>query len=181
MLSRILNKFASVKQKIAAHPSSASSDAPAPPLDEQPSGTPIPAVPTWNPNDVILDRYRIEQVMSGSMGKVYMSEHLGWGVKMAIKAPRSEVLADKEGMKRILREANSWIRMGMHPNVATCYYVLSLNKVPHLFIEYVDGGSLADWLETGRCRNLRTALTLAIQFCHGMEYTHSKAAARSSI
>jgi len=174
MLSRILNKFASVKQKIAAHPSSASSDAPAPPLDEQPSGTPIPAVPTWNPNDVILDRYRIEHVMSGSMGKVYMSEHLGWGVKMAIKAPRSEVLADKEGMKRILREANSWIRMGMHPNVATCYYVLSLNKVPHLFIEYVDGGSLADWLETGRCRNLRTALTLAIQFCHGMEFTHSK-------
>ncbi len=175
MLSRILNKFASARhQKSASPPCSAPSNNPVTSLDGQASVAPIPAVPSWNPNDVILDRYRVEKVMSGSMGKVYISEHLGWGVKMAIKAPRPEVLADKEGMKRILREANSWIRMGMHPNVATCYYVLSLNKVPHLFIEYVDGGSLTDWLETGRCRNLRTALTLAIQFCHGMEYTHSK-------
>ena len=64
--------------------------------------------------------------------------------------------------------------MGMHPNIATCYYVLSVEKTPHLFIEYVDGGSLADWIMTGKCRDLRIALSLAVQFCHGMEYTHSK-------
>ncbi|MDH5524747.1 MAG: protein kinase [Desulfobulbaceae bacterium] len=116
----------------------------------------------------------MENVMSGSMGKVYISEHLGWGVKIAIKSPRPEVLADREGMKRILKEANSWVRMGMHPNIASCYYVLGINKIPHLFIEYIDGGDLSEWIKAGRCRNLRTALTLAIQFCHGMEYTHKK-------
>ncbi|MEA1933378.1 MAG: hypothetical protein U9N60_02955 [Thermodesulfobacteriota bacterium] len=73
-----------------------------------------------------MDRYRVENVMSGSMGKVYISEHLGWGIKMAIKSPRREVLADREGFKRILTEANNWVRMGMHPNVAACYYVLAL-------------------------------------------------------
>ncbi|MDH4332653.1 MAG: protein kinase [Desulfobulbaceae bacterium] len=112
--------------------------------------------------------------MSGSMGNVYISEHLGWKIKVAIKAPRPEVLADREGMRRILKEANSWVRMGMHPNVASCFYVLGINKIPHLFIEFIDGGNLSDWINAGRCRNLRTALSLAIQFCHGMEFTHQR-------
>ncbi len=134
----------------------------------------MPQVPVWAPGDTILNRYHIEQIMSGSMGNVYISEHLGWKIKVAIKAPRPEVLADREGMQRILKEANSWVRMGMHPNVASCFYVLGINKIPHLFIEYIDGGNLSDWIKAGRCRNLRTALSLAIQFCHGMEFTHQR-------
>lgn len=142
---------------------------------KQPALSPeIPQVPVWAPGDTILNRYHIEQVMSGSMGNVYISEHLGWKIKVAIKAPRPEVLADREGMRRILKEANSWVRMGMHPNVASCFYVLGINKIPHLFIEYIDGGNLSDWIKAGRCRNLRTALSLAIQFCHGMEFTHQR-------
>lgn len=131
-------------------------------------------IPAFEPGMTILDRYLVEQKMSGSMGNVYIAEHLGWKVKMAIKSPRPEVLADKEGMQRILKEANSWVRMGMHPNVTSCYYVLTIDGIPHLFIEFVDGGDLSVWIKTGRCRNLRTSLSLAIQFCHGMEYTHSQ-------
>lgn len=141
---------------------------------QPPAASRIPEVPVWAPGDTILNRYLIEQVMSGSMGNVYISEHLGWKIKVAIKAPRPEVLADREGMRRILKEANSWVRMGMHPNVASCFYVLGINKIPHLFIEFIDGGNLSDWIKAGRCRNLRTALSLAIQFCHGMEFTHQR-------
>lgn len=168
MLSRFLNKL-----RGGATAAAAGDDATVV-VAGQPAPAPLPPIPTWEPGDIIMKRYRVEQVMAGSMGKIYICDHLGWGIPMAIKSPRPEVLADREGMKRILTEANSWIRMGMHPNIATCYYVLSLNKVPHLFIEFIDGGSLSDWIEAGRCRNLRTALSLAIQFCHGMEYTHAK-------
>ena len=168
MLSRLLNKL-----KGGSAAPAAGSDATVV-VAGQPAPAPLPPIPTWEPGDVIMKRYRVEQVMAGSMGKVYICDHLGWGIPVAIKSPRPEVLADREGMKRILTEANSWIRMGMHPNVATCYYVLSLNRIPHLFIEFIDGGSLSDWIEAGRCRNLRTALSLAIQFCHGMEFTHAK-------
>lgn len=173
MLSRLLNRLKGAQKRLSSSPLLANHDATVIVTDRR-SQAPLPTVPSWEPGDIIMERYRVEQVMAGSMGKVYISDHLGWGVKMAIKSPRPEVLADKEGMKRILTEANSWIRMGMHPNVATCYYVLALNKIPHLFIEYVDGGSLNDWIEAGRCRNLRIALSLAIQFCHGMEFTHGK-------
>ncbi len=127
----------------------------------------------WRPGDIILDRYRVEGVASGAMGKVYIAQHLGWKIPVAIKVPKAQVLADPEGCQRILTEADSWVRMGMHPNVATCYYVLSLNGVPHLFIEYVDGGDLGSWLAAGRCNDPRTTLSMAIQLCHGMEFTHA--------
>ncbi|MBA3002498.1 MAG: protein kinase [Desulfurivibrio sp.] len=170
MLSKLLGKIS--KWKKGAFPgipaeSLANAQQPLPSPD-------IPLIPTWAPGDTILNRYRVEQVMSGSMGNVYISEHLGWKIKVAIKAPRPEVLADREGMRRILKEANSWVRMGMHPNVASCFYVLGIKKIPHLFIEFVDGGNLSDWIKAGRCRNLRTALSLGIQFCHGMEFTHQR-------
>lgn len=170
MLSRLFNQINRWKKSAPSGiPGEVSTKAPQPS-----SSLKIPQVPVWTPGDTILNRYHIEQVMSGSMGNVYISEHLGWKIKVAIKAPRPEVLADREGMRRILKEANSWVRMGMHPNVASCFYVLGINKIPHLFIEFIDGGNLSDWIKAGRCRNLRTALSLAIQFCHGMEFTHQR-------
>lgn len=140
---------------------------------EAPAGV-APQMPTWKVGDIVLDRYQIDQEFSGAMGKVYIAQHLGWKIPVAIKAPKADVLADAEGANRILNEANSWVRMGMHPNVATCYYVLNLGNIPYLFIEYVDGGNLKDWLQAGRCKDLRTSLSLAIQFCHGMEFTHAR-------
>ncbi len=128
----------------------------------------------WSPGETILGRYLIDQVFSGAMGKVYIAQHLGWNIQVAIKVPRPEVVADEEGAKRIYTEADSWVRMGMHPNVATCFYVQTIDKIPHLFIEYVDGGDLSVWIKTGRCKDPRTALSMAIQFCHGMEFTHGK-------
>ncbi|MCB2183646.1 MAG: protein kinase [Desulfobulbaceae bacterium] len=128
----------------------------------------------WLPGEVVMDgRYRIDRIFGGAMGKVYIAEHLGWGVWMAIKAPRPEVWADREGLQRILREANGWIRLGVHPNIASCYYVRAIDNIPYIFIEYVSGGTLDEWINRGRCRDMRTALSLAIQFCNGMEYTHS--------
>ncbi|MEW6521304.1 MAG: serine/threonine-protein kinase [Thermodesulfobacteriota bacterium] len=128
----------------------------------------------WLPGEVVQDRYRIDRIFSGAMGKVYIAEHLSWGIWMAIKAPKPEVWADREGLQRILREANSWVRLGLHPNIASCYYVKSIVGIPHIFIEYVAGGTLEEWINRGRCQDMRTALSIAIQFCNGMEYTHSK-------
>ncbi len=128
----------------------------------------------WLPGDVIDNRYRIDRIFGGAMGKVYIAEHLGWGVWMAIKSPRPEVWADREGLQRILREAAGWIRLGVHPNIASCYYVRAISRIPHIFIEYAAGGTLEDWINRGRCKDMRTALSLAVQFCNGMEYTHFK-------
>jgi len=41
-----------------------------------------------------------------------------------------------------------------------------------LVIEYVDGGSLRDWISDGKLANLNTGLDVAIQLCHAMEHLH---------
>jgi serine/threonine protein kinase len=165
MLTNIINKFKSSPQKIAA---------PVKAGGNKDAIKDAAVLPEWRPGDILLDRYQVEKVFSGAMGKVYIAEHLGWKIQVAIKAPRPEVLADPEGAKRVMNEADNWVRMGMHPNVATCFYVLNIDKIPFLFIEYVDGGDLSDWIKKGRCRDVRTVLSMAVQFCHGMEFTHAK-------
>lgn len=160
MLTRFFNKPGAGKDQ-AIDPTTQS------PLDD---GEPSP----YAMGEVIAGRYQIEEVLSGSMGWVYIARRDDWDLKVAIKVPRQEIGADIEGKKAILREANSWIRLGMHPNIACCYYVLVEDGLPYIFIEHVDGGDLAEWISHGRCRDVRTALSLAIQFCHGMEYTHGQ-------
>jgi WD40 repeat protein/serine/threonine protein kinase len=134
----------------------------------------IKDLPVRKPGDEILGLYRIERVSSGGMGRVYIAEHLKWKVKMAIKAPNRMMLSDEYLFRRILKEAESWTELGLHPHIAYCYYVRKIEEVPHIFIEYLDGGNLRDWIADMRCYDLRVALDLAIQFCHGMEYAHGK-------
>jgi WD40 repeat protein/tRNA A-37 threonylcarbamoyl transferase component Bud32 len=134
----------------------------------------VKTLPIWEPGDVILDTYEVEDVISGGMGHVYIAEHKHWKRKLAIKSPNEMMLSDKALFARILREANSWVELGLHPNIAYCYFVRNIEEVPHIFVEYVDGGNLRQWIEDGKCIDYRTNLDLAIQFCHGMEFAHSK-------
>jgi WD40 repeat protein len=140
----------------------------------QKQGREMTSLPVWVPGDVILGTYEVEDVISGGMGNVYISNHTKWNRKVAIKSPNETILSDPVNFPRILREANSWTEMGLHPNIAYCYYVRNIEDIPHIVVEYVDGGNLRQWIEDGRCIDYRANLDLAIQFCHGMEYAHSK-------
>ncbi|MCI0555022.1 MAG: serine/threonine protein kinase, partial [Anaerolineae bacterium] len=128
----------------------------------------------WKAGDVILNTYRVDDVKAGGMGYVYIAEHLGWQEKMAIKSPNEMMLSDRSFFSRVLKEADAWIELGLHPHIAYCYYVRQLEEVPHIFVEYVDGGNLRDWIEDGRCYDLKLGLDLAVQFCHGMDYAHRR-------
>ena len=131
-------------------------------------------LPVWEPGDVILDTYEVVNRISGGMGHVYIANHNKWNIKLAIKSPNEQMLSDRSFYARILREANAWTELGLHPNIAYCYYVRNIEAVPHIFIEYVDGGNLRQWIEDGKCIDYRTNLDLAIQFCHGMGHAHAK-------
>jgi len=134
----------------------------------------VKTLPEWQPGDMILDTYAVENVISGGMGHVYIAYHNKWNVKVAIKSPNEMMLSDRDFFARILREANSWTELGLHPNIAYCYFVKNIEEVPHIIVEYVGGGNLRQWIEDGKCIDYRTNLDLAIQFCHGMEHAHSK-------
>ncbi len=134
----------------------------------------VKTLSVWQPGDLILDTYEVENVISGGMGHVYIANHNKWNIKIAIKSPNEMMLSEKDFFARIIREAQAWTELGLHPNIAYCYYVRNIEDVPHIIIEYVDGGNLKDWIEDGKCLDYKTNYDLAIQFCHGMELSHSK-------
>ena len=144
------------------------------PMQHEPSGYHGKSFSTFAKGDILADLYQIDDIKAGGMGYVYIAKHQQWGVKLAIKSPNELMLSDPAFFSMILKEADAWTELGLHPNIAYCYYIRQFDGIPLIFIEYVDGGNLRDWIAEARCYDLKTGLDLAIQFCHGLEHAHKQ-------
>jgi serine/threonine protein kinase len=139
----------------------------------------VPAV--WQVGDVILGKYEVKQVFAGGgMGLVYRVYHRDWDIDLAAKSPRPEFFQTQQHIENFEREAETWVNLGLHPHIVSCYYVRRLGGIPRIFAEYVEGGSLADWIRNrklyeGSPENaLQRILDIAIQFAWGLHYAHEK-------
>jgi len=129
----------------------------------------------WDIGDVIDGLYRVwGKDESGGMGVVYFVEHLGWKTNLAVKSIKPEILRDEKLVKAFIREAKTWVDLGLHPHIVSCFYVRQMGGLLRIFAEYVNGGSLKKALSEGRIKDFKTILDLAIQFCRGMDYAHRK-------
>lgn len=128
----------------------------------------------WKAGDVLVNLYEIQSLLGeGGMGKVYKAFHRAWRTELAIKRARPEFLAKAGGMDSFDREAQNWIKLGLHQNIVSCYYVRALGDTPLLFAEYVDGDSLRGWIYQHRFTTLAQILDVAIQFAWGLHHAHS--------
>ena len=135
----------------------------------------------WQVGDVILDRYEVKQVFTGGgMGLVYRVYHRDWDMDLAVKSPRPNFFQTQQQIENFEREAETWVNLGLHPHIVSCYYVRRLGGIPRIFSEYVEGGSLADWIRNGKLYEgspedaLLRILDIAIQFAWGLHYAHEK-------
>lgn len=133
----------------------------------------------WCEGDCILDTYDVSGILgAGGMGKVYKVHHKKWDIDMAVKAPLPEILDTPNGRERFVKEAENWVRLGLHPNIVTCYYVRTIDGIPRVFAEYADGGNLSEWIKDGRLYHggkekvLERIIDTAIQFAWGIHYAH---------
>ena len=135
----------------------------------------------WSVGDVIVDLYEVTGILGqGGMGTVYKVHHKEWDVDLAVKSPKPEQLATDGGMENFVRKCETWINLGLHPNLVNCYYVRSLGGIPRVFVEYVEGGSLSDWIRNrtlydgGPERALQRVLDVSIQTAWGLHYAHQQ-------
>ena len=133
----------------------------------------------WKPGEIILDLYQVLSVLGeGGMGKVYRVRHRNWGIDLAVKAPRPNLLARARGAETFERECETWINLGLHPHIVSCYYVRRIDQVPRIFAEYVEGGTLWQWILGKRFLNddpliaLERILRVAIQISWGLHHAH---------
>jgi WD40 repeat protein len=132
----------------------------------------------WQAGDLIDSRYRVTRVLGrGGMGVVYQVRHLAWQTDLAVKRPRPEWFRAVAGRELFTAEAQTWVSLGLHPNVCCCHYVQVIEGVPVVFAEYVPGGSLSGWIGDGRLYEgdaLARILDIAIQAARGLEHAHRR-------
>jgi len=169
--------------------SSAPNDRPASrqPREDAPAKDELPGL--WRLGDVILDVYEVKRLneadkekhyAEGGMGVVYRVHHRGWDLDLAVKSPKPETFETERGKENFERECQTWIELGLHPNIVSCYYVRRLDGIPRVFAEFVEGGTLSDWIGTkklyegGPEESLPRILDIAIQFAWGLHHAHEQ-------
>ena len=129
----------------------------------------------WNRGDTILDTCEVKEVFeSGGFGKVYRVHHHGWNVDLAVKSLRTQFADDETWKAHFMRECEGWVNLGLHPHVVTCYYVRDIGGLPHIFAEFMEGGSLDEWLQEGRLTGFPQIIDSALQCLGGLDFAHRK-------
>lgn len=140
--------------------------------------------PSTPPSAALEDRYVILETHGGSgesgMGVVFIVEEKTAGEpggaprRFAVKTFQPRFGRHLEFIERFIRESETWMLVGFHPNVVHAYRLEISYALPYLFMEYVppDGqrrNSLAQYLRGGALPP-RQAVTLGIQCCDGMRH-----------
>ena len=99
--------------------------------------------------NIILDTYLIDSdTIKGGMGSVWRVHHNNWNVDLAMKRPLPKFFSGEDSKKNYIQECETWISMGLHPNVVSCYYVREIYGVPTIFSEWMNGGSLDELIKS---------------------------------
>jgi len=122
---------------------------------------------------VKVGRFRVEKKLGeGGMGKVYAAIDTMSDRKVALKIIESD---DGQGRARIQREAKVMSEL-CHPNVAVVFEVGPFEDGMYLAMEFIDGVTLREWLETPRAWEEVLAALLqaaeALDAAHGVRVIH---------
>jgi tetratricopeptide (TPR) repeat protein/tRNA A-37 threonylcarbamoyl transferase component Bud32 len=135
---------------------------------EQAIPSPVPSLP-----EVEFDDYELlGEIGRGGMGVVYKARQKSLDRIVALKMIRMGEDAGEAERKRFHGEARAVARLH-HPNIAQIYEVGEVNGRLFLTLEYVEGKSLASWLN-GIPWPARRAARLVETTARAMDYAHGK-------
>ncbi len=139
--------------------------------------------------DLFLRKYEIREVKEGGMGKVYIVWDTRFKATFALKTVKEEFIDSAESWNLFKREAEFWIKLGVHPNIVLAFGIEEFEGKLYIKMEYVDGYSLREYMNTFRRSQIEgydnaipigsaildhaTILDFAIQFCTGMEHVNT--------
>lgn len=142
---------------------------------------PVPANPRGTilglrPGQIVDGRLEILNLIGyGGQGVVLKVKHLEWDRFLALKLPLPEVVQSPVNRERYLQEAETWIRLGVHPHVVRCWFVQNISGLPGLFLDLIPGGSLEDKIKQGEFQgnNWAKILRVLLEVTEGLSHSHS--------
>ncbi|MEZ5400120.1 MAG: protein kinase [Bryobacteraceae bacterium] len=134
--------------------------------------------PVFSSGTLIDGRFRIERFRGrGGMGEVYEAFDSSLGVRLGLKTLRGDINADQDAIDRFRREVLV-ARTVTHPNLCRVYDMVehrSTNEPPVacLTMEWLEGETLAAYLERSRPLSPAVALPLIRQIAAALEALHA--------
>ena len=117
-----------------------------------------------------LGPYRIEALLGeGGMGVVYRAHDAKLNRTVAVKL-LSEDLCDATARRRFQREAQTASSLN-HPHILTVHDAGEFEGRQYLVTEYVDGGTLDDWIRSAR-RTWQQIVQLLVGIADGLAAAH---------
>jgi tetratricopeptide (TPR) repeat protein/TolB-like protein len=109
---------------------------------------------------------------SGGMGEVYRARDARLDRDVAIKVLPADFAADPERLRRFEREAKATATLS-HPNILAVHDVGTVEGVPYLVEELLEGESLKERLDRG-AMPVPEALEIAVQVARGLAAAHER-------
>ncbi len=122
------------------------------------------------------ERYSLGGILGyGGMAEVHRAKDTRLGRDVAIKTLRTDLARDPSFQARFRREAQSAASLN-HPAIVAVYDTgeedRGSERVPFIVMEYVEGHTLRDVLNTERRLPWRQALGIAAKICPALDYSH---------
>lgn len=123
---------------------------------------------------LISNRYQLaERLGSGGMSSVYEATDRVLERTVAVKVLAEHLSDDEKFVARFRREALAVAKL-VHPNIVQVYDTGVDSGRHFIVMEYVEGRSGAQLLQTRGRLDARAAVEIAVQACAGLEYAHRR-------
>src|SRR5579885_2479654 len=125
--------------------------------------------------DLIAGRYEVvSQIGSGGFSVVYKAYDRSLQKDVAIKMLLHTEQIDAEQIRRFQQEAK--IASGLHHSNLIRVLDCGVTKKndPFLVMDYVEGTSLCDYIETNGPLPVKKAVRIFVQICEGMQQAHEQ-------
>ncbi len=136
------------------------------------------AITEISKNDVIAnlgERYEVQSLLGqGGMGAVYKVRDKELQKTFAIKVLNSNLVEDKNSLKRFEQEAQAASGL-TSPNLVAVYdYGMGKKGSPYIVMDYLDGTSLDTVLAESGYLDVPRAEDIFVQICEAIAHAHSK-------
>ncbi len=119
-------------------------------------------------------RYEITELIGeGGMAEVYKAHDVLDNKTVAVKILRKQ-FSDNEEFQRRFRNESKAIAVLSHPNIVKVYDMCFSEKIQYIAMEYIDGITLKDYIDSERVLNWKDAVHFIIQILRALQTAHNR-------
>lgn len=119
-------------------------------------------------------RYEILQLIGvGGISNVYKGYDFVRNCDVAIKVLKPKFSKDNDFLYRFKNECKANASLS-HPNIVRIFDVGFGNKMQYIVMEYVEGVTLKEFIQTAKIVNLKDAVRFTFQILRGLQHAHDK-------